>query len=130
VDQGDLSFRPRLSHSLKTKGGVSLRPYAQVEGIYTFRTEPDAALAGLLAGSFADQFGGVRAWIEGGIDLLGKGNFRASFSGFYDGIGADGFSNEGLAIGVSFGFSREGGKQSYMAWAFSVFQPVKVRMTQ
>lgn len=104
IDQGDLSFRPRLSHLVETNGDIKLRPYAQVEGIYTFGTEPDAALSNLLAGSFADQFGGIRARLEGGVDLMGKGSFRATLSGFYDGIGADGFSNEGVSLGVSFGF--------------------------
>ncbi len=104
VDQGDISFRPRLSHVLETGGGVAFRPYAQVEGIYTFGTEPDAALANLLPNNFADAFGNVRARLEGGVDLLGQGSFRATLSGFVDGIGADGFSNEGVHVGLSFGF--------------------------
>ena len=103
VDQGDLSFRPRISHLIDA-GGFTLRPYGQVEGIYTFGTEPDAALANLLPGNFADTFGDIRARIEGGIDLMGEGTFRATFSGFVDGIGSDGFSNEGVRLGVSFGF--------------------------
>ena len=104
VDQGDISLRPRLSHLFKTKSGLALRPFAEVEGIYTFGTEPDVALANLLPASFADTFGDFRGRIEGGIDLMGAGNFRASISGFYDGIGAKEFRNSGIHLGISFGF--------------------------
>nr|WP_298930284.1 PKD domain-containing protein [uncultured Erythrobacter sp.] len=104
VDQGDVSFRPRLSHIIETKGTINLRPYAQVEGIYTFGTAPDAALANLLPGTFTDTFGDFRGRVEGGLDLVGDGAFRASISGFYDGIGADGFENKGVRAGISFGF--------------------------
>ena len=104
VDQGDLSFRPRISHVITTNGSLSLRPFAEVEGIYTFGTAPDAALANLLSGTFADTFGEFRGRIEGGIDLIGSGGFRATLSAFHDGIGANDFSNEGVHIGVSFGF--------------------------
>lgn len=104
VDQGDISFRPRLSHAVSAGKGWSLRPFVQVEGIYTFGTQPDAALANLLPASFADTFGDFRARIEGGTDLFSEGGFRASVSGFHDGIGADGFSNTGVHLGLSFGF--------------------------
>ncbi|MEM9085781.1 MAG: PKD domain-containing protein [Pseudomonadota bacterium] len=104
VDQGDISLRPRLSHIIKSSGSLQFRPFAELEGIYTFGTEPDAALANLLAGTFADTFGRFRGRVQAGLDLMGKGTFRASVSGFYDGIGASSFSNEGVQLGVSFGF--------------------------
>nr|WP_298930238.1 PKD domain-containing protein [uncultured Erythrobacter sp.] len=104
VDQGDLSFRPRLSHLVEMESGWSLRPFAEVEGIYTFGTAPDTSIASLLPANVADIFGEFRGRVEGGVDLFSSGNFRASASAFYDGIGADNFSNRGIHLGVSFGF--------------------------
>ena len=104
VDQGDISFKPRISHLVELESGWSLRPFGVVEGIYTFGTEPDEALATILPNGFAETFGGVRARIEGGIDIFSKGGIRASVSGFHDGIGAKDFSNTGVHIGLSFGF--------------------------
>ncbi|MEM6475101.1 MAG: autotransporter domain-containing protein [Pseudomonadota bacterium] len=93
VGQGDISFRPRLQHLVTLESGWTLRPYGEVEGIYTFGTDPNGVLDN-----------GLRARIEGGIDLLGSGNFRSSLSVFHDGIGSDNFRSTGAHIGVSFGF--------------------------
>ncbi|NVE93742.1 autotransporter outer membrane beta-barrel domain-containing protein [Altererythrobacter lutimaris] len=104
VDQGDVSFKPRLSHLIELESGWSLRPFGVIEGIYTFGTEPDGALANIVPTAFSDAFGGVRARVEGGVDIFSKGGIRASVSGFHDGIGASEFSNTGVHIGLSFGF--------------------------
>ncbi len=104
VDQGDISLRPRISHLVDMGSGWALRPFAELEGIYTFGTAPDTAVANLLPNSLADVFGDFRGRVEGGADLFTQGSFRASLSAFYDGIGADDFENAGLHVGVSFGF--------------------------
>lgn len=104
VDQGDVSFRPRLSHLIEFEGGTRLRPFVEFEGIYTFGTEPDSGLAGLLSGTFADTFGQFRGRLNAGLDLMSAGGVRATVSGFYDGIGSESFSNEGVQISLSFGF--------------------------
>ncbi|APE28680.1 autotransporter outer membrane beta-barrel domain-containing protein [Aurantiacibacter gangjinensis] len=104
VDQGDISLRPRIMHSVDLEGGWSLRPYGEVDAIYTFGTDPDAALASLLPPGFTDTFGDFRGRIEGGLDLFSQSGFRASASAYHDGIGADDFGNTGVQIGVSFGF--------------------------
>ena len=104
VDQGDISFRPRLSHTVGFDSGWSLRPFAEVEGIYTFGTAPDGAVANLLPANIADIFGDFRGRVEGGFDVFSTGSFRASLSGFYDGIGADNYSSKGVHVAVSFGF--------------------------
>ena len=104
VEQGDISFRPRISHTMALDDDWSIRPFVEVEGIYTFGTDPDAVLANLLPANYAAVVDDLRARVEGGFDLFGNQTFRASLSGFYDGIGADRFSDRGVRIGVSFGF--------------------------
>ncbi|MFL0355489.1 PKD domain-containing protein [Erythrobacter sp. GH1-10] len=103
VDQGDISFRPRISHLVDLEGGWALRPYGEAEGILTF-----GEASGFAIGNFGNDrmldLGSLRARVEGGIDLFSPGGLRASLSAFHDGIGADNFSSTGVHIGVSFGF--------------------------
>ena len=93
VSQGDVSFNPRVQHRIELKDGWSLRPYAELEGIYTFGTSRNSVLDN-----------GLRARIEGGVDLFGDGSFRSSLALFHDGIGADNFDSTGVHVAVSFGF--------------------------
>ena len=93
VDQGDISFRPRLQHRFDLRVGWTLRSYVEAEGIYTFGAGPNSVLDN-----------GLRARVEGGLDLTGARGFRSSISVFRDGIGADSFRNSGLRISVSFGY--------------------------
>lgn len=93
VDQGDLSFRPRLMHRLDLEGGWALRPFGEAEGIYTFGTSANSVL---------DD--GLRMRMEGGLDLFSPGTFRASIGAFHDGIGSDNFRNSGATLQISFGF--------------------------
>ncbi|QUL36762.1 autotransporter outer membrane beta-barrel domain-containing protein [Erythrobacter sp. JK5] len=93
VSQGDVSFRPRIQHALLLEGGWSIRPFAELEGIYTFGTATNSVL---------DD--GLRARVEGGVDLFSGGSFRSSLSVFHDGIGAETFRSTGVHVAVSFGF--------------------------
>ncbi|WP_394729329.1 PKD domain-containing protein [Altererythrobacter sp. GH1-8] len=93
VDQGDLSFRPRVHKAIVLQSGWTLRPFAEIEGIYTFGTGTNAVL---------DD--GLRARIEGGLDLFGQGSFRSSLSAFHDGIGSSSLRSSGVHVAVSFGF--------------------------
>ena len=93
VDQGDISFRPRIQHTVKLDSGWSLRPFGEVEGIYTFGTDVNNILDN-----------GVRARIEAGLDIFSGGGFRASLSGFHDGIGSDNYRSSGVHVSLSFGF--------------------------
>ena len=69
VDQGDISFRPRVMHRVNLESGWALRPYAEAEGIYTFGTTT--------GNSVLDN--GLRARVEGGLDLFSPGQFRRQF---------------------------------------------------
>ena len=93
VGQGDLSFRPRLHHTVDIGKGWSLRPYAEAEGIYTFGADS----ATVLTSDF-------RMRIEGGADLFSIGNVRAGVSAFHDGIGGSGYKSSGFHLTFSLGF--------------------------
>nr|WP_255551867.1 PKD domain-containing protein [Erythrobacter crassostrea] len=93
VGQGDISFRPRVQHRIELESGWTLRPFAEVEGIYTFGTSINNVLEN-----------GLRARVEGGLDMLSKNGIRASIGAFHDGIGADNFGSTGGHVSISFGF--------------------------
>ena len=93
VGQGDVSFRPRFQHRIALDSGWTLRPFVETEGIYTFGTNANSVLEN-----------GLRARVEGGLDMLSKGGVRASIMAFHDGIGADNFESSGARVAISFGF--------------------------
>jgi hypothetical protein len=93
VSQGDVSFRPRVQHIFKLDSDWDVRPFGEVEGIYTFGTQANNVLEN-----------GLRARFEGGLDFMSESGIRASISAFHDGIGADDFSSSGVHISLSFGF--------------------------
>jgi chitinase len=93
VSQGDISFRPRIQHSMEIGEGWILRPFAVADGIYTYGLERQSV--------FTDQF---RMRVEGGADLSSSSGFRAGLSAFHDGIGSSGFKSSGARVSVSFGF--------------------------
>lgn len=93
VGQGDVSFRPRLQHVVLLESGWTLRPFFEVEGIYTFGTVTNTVLQN-----------GLRARIEGGLDVLSANGIRASVGAFHDGIGEDRFEATGAHVSISFGF--------------------------
>ncbi|MEM6475372.1 MAG: autotransporter domain-containing protein [Pseudomonadota bacterium] len=93
VGQGDISFRPRFQHIINYESGWTLRPFVEAEGIYTFGTVTNSVLEN-----------GLRARLEGGLDVLSSNGIRASIGAFYDGIGADNFESSGAHISLSFGF--------------------------
>lgn len=93
LGMGDISFRPRLQHTIEFDGGWSLRPYGEAQGILTFGSDAEAVIENAL-----------RMRVEGGFDLASPGNLRLGLSGFHDGIGSDGFRNSGVRATASFGF--------------------------
>lgn len=103
VDQGDISFRPRIQHMVKLDSGWSLRPYGEIEGIYTFGLDANPLIVNTLPITIAN-LDTLRARVEGGLDIFSSGSFRASVSAFHDGIGSDGFSSTGGHVSISFGF--------------------------
>ncbi|MBD3729874.1 MAG: autotransporter domain-containing protein [Sphingomonadales bacterium] len=93
VDQGDISFRPRIYHNARIGGGWTLRPYAEAEGIVTF---------GLPAGSvLGDSF---RMRVEGGAEMMSREGIRIGLGAFYDGIGAGSYEAKGAHVSVGFSF--------------------------
>jgi hypothetical protein len=93
VDQGELSFRPRLQRAWELSDGWTMLSFGTVEGVYTFGAPGDSALS--------EEF---RVRVEGGADLISVFGVRASVSGFYDGLGVDGYENLGLRLSLSTGF--------------------------
>lgn len=102
IGQGDFSFKPRLSHMFESADGWSLRPYGEIEGIVTFGSSGIPLVANLQGTEIGD-LDGFRMRIEAGLDLFSSGGFRASLSGFHDGIGTDNFRATGVHFGLSFG---------------------------
>jgi chitinase len=93
VSQGDIAFRPRFHHNIAISDGWTLRPFVAADGIYTYGLERQTV--------FTDQF---RMRVEGGLDLISTGSFRAGASAFHDGIGSNGFKSTGARVSVAFGF--------------------------
>ncbi|MEM7777774.1 MAG: autotransporter outer membrane beta-barrel domain-containing protein, partial [Pseudomonadota bacterium] len=104
VDQGEISFRPRVSHSVAVGSNWTLRPFGEVEGILTFGEASSVAFLNPVAAGPILDLGTLRARVEGGVDLFSAGGVRGSISVFHDGIGSDNFVNTGLHVGLSFGF--------------------------
>lgn len=93
VDQGEIGLSPRFDHSFAAGEGWTLRPFAKFEGLLTFGTNANTVIDN-----------GLRARIEAGIDLLSDESFRASLSGFFDGVGENTFEATGVNVRVSFQF--------------------------
>lgn len=93
VDQGQFSFAPRLHRDFQLSSGWVLRPYGEVEGIYSFGDNVE-----LVLGSE------TRLRIEGGLDGFSKGGWRLSAAAFSDGIGSDDFEVNGFRLSLSKAF--------------------------
>lgn len=105
VSQGDISFKPRISHVITSASGWSLRPYAEAEGIYAFSASDGMFVANLTpADARIGDFGDLRMRVEAGLDLFSGAGLRATASAFHDGIGSASYSSTGVQVGVSFGF--------------------------
>ena len=92
VGQGEVAFSPRLHRVFALQDGWQLRPFGEVEGIYTFG-----------AGGSAVIGNGLRARAKLGVDLMGE-KVSASLAGFHDGIGTSGLRSTGIYVSISFGF--------------------------
>lgn len=93
VDQGDIAFSPRIDHHFDMDDGWTFKPYASVDGIYTFGASDGSPLEHA-----------VRARIELGGQLYRDGALGISFAANYDGIGAPDFQSSGVLISLSRGF--------------------------
>ncbi|MEL6566933.1 MAG: hypothetical protein AAFQ22_00845 [Pseudomonadota bacterium] len=93
VDQGELSFAPRIQTLWAPGGTVTLRPYAEIEGILSFGDEPEALLGRE-----------TRLRLEAGSDLFGDENLRGSLAVFADGVGADQHQAQGLRFQFTYAF--------------------------
>lgn len=93
IGQGDISFSPRIDQSIALNPQWMMRPYLSAEGIYSFGIDQRA--------SWLDQF---RMRLEAGAELWSAAGFRFGLTGFHDGIGSDGFRNNGIRMTVGYGF--------------------------
>ncbi len=93
VNQGELSFAPRVQTLWQASDTLTLRPYAELEGIYTF-------------GDDAEQYLGseTRLRFEAGSDLFSTDNLTGSLSIFADGIGTEDYQAQGLRFQFSYTF--------------------------
>lgn len=94
VDQGQLSFAPRIHRDVTLSSGWVLRPYGEVEGIYSFGDNVKAVLGRE-----------TRLRVEGGLDAFSTSGWRLTASAFSDGIGNDNFEASGFRISLSRGFN-------------------------
>lgn len=93
VEQGELSFAPRFQTLWQAGDDFTLRPYAEVEGIYAFGDEPDEVLGN-----------NARLRFEAGTDVFTKESLRGSLSIFADGVGTDAFQSQGLRFQFTYTF--------------------------
>ncbi|WP_017931628.1 autotransporter outer membrane beta-barrel domain-containing protein [Robiginitomaculum antarcticum] len=94
ADQGQLSFAPRIHRDLNLSSGWVLRPYGEIEGIYSFGDNVEEVLGSE-----------TRLRIEGGIDAFSMSGWRLTASAFSDGIGNDDFKANGFRVSLSKGFN-------------------------
>ena len=93
VELGQVSFAPRAMYNASVGEGWTLRPFVEARGILSWGDDRARILS--------DDF---RMRLEGGLDLLSEGGFRASVSGFRDGIGVKNYSSNGVHVtmGITF----------------------------
>ncbi len=91
IELGELSFAPRLSHTLLRQSGWTVSPFAQAEGILSFGNAAD------------DVFGSdTRLRFEGGSSFVSPDGARFGISGFADGLGDGGYENYGLRFNIAY----------------------------
>lgn len=93
TELGQISLAPRAMYEAEIGEGWVLRPFVEARGIISWGDARDRVL---------DQ--NFRLRTEGGFDLVSDGGFRASISGFHDGIGTDSYSATGVhvTLGITF----------------------------
>ena len=90
-DIGEVSFAPRFEKIFSPSSEWTLRPYAQIEGIYSYGNQVDDVLGS-----------DTRARLELGTSLSSRNGLTAGLSAFADGIGADNFSAEGVRFSLNY----------------------------
>lgn len=98
---GEFEFSPTVSYTFTNDDDSVFRPYASLDGIWTFSQENGAAFA-LGADPAVDE--GVRGRVEGGFDYAQAGGMQMSLSGFYDGIGDADLTSWGARFRVAWSF--------------------------
>lgn len=93
IDQGELALSPRLDYRSISQQGWVFAPYAEFEGVLTFGAD-----------AFSAVDNGLRGRGALGLDIASPGGLRFGVSGFYDGIGEDGFEAAGATATVSLSF--------------------------
>ncbi|MEM1087368.1 MAG: autotransporter domain-containing protein [Pseudomonadota bacterium] len=93
IDQGEISFAPRYQTEMILGDDVTIRPYAEAEGIYAYGDE----IGDLLGND-------LRLRIEAGTDFLQSEQLSGSAALFFDGLGTDEFQNTGIRLSFTYTF--------------------------
>jgi len=90
-DFGEVSFAPRVEHSVPLNDDWVANPFGQVEGIYSYGDNPELVLG--------SEF---RARVEGGVKFLSIKGVDVGVSGFADGLGASSYASQGVRVSLSY----------------------------
>jgi hypothetical protein len=93
LEQGDVSFSPRIYRDLVLADGVNARPYAQIDVITSFGAPDHLSLNN-----------DTRIRLNVGADFTFEQGARAGLGLFQDGIGVEGFRDVGFQLSFSMGF--------------------------
>ena len=93
LDQGDVSFSPRIYRDLMLSTEWRARPFAELELIAPFGAPNNL--------QFTSD---TRARLNLGADFTSQQGARAGVSVFQDGLGSGSYRDTGIAISASFGF--------------------------
>ena len=93
IDQGEISFAPRYQTQMLLSDDITIRPYAEAEGIYAYGDE----IGDLLGND-------LRLRLEAGTDFLQSEQLSGSAALFFDGLGTDEFQNTGIRLSFTYTF--------------------------
>lgn len=90
VSLGEVRFGPTFEFMHVLAGGGVLKPSVGISGVWNFAVDDNNASQGFALGE--DD---LRARIDAGASLISTGGLNLMFSGFFDGLGVDGYEAYG-----------------------------------
>lgn len=90
---GQISAAPRIMYEANLSGNMRIRPFVEARAIHNFGDNVKSVPGG-----------GTRLQAETGTDFYTVSGFRASASGYYDGIGSSQYQTTGFRLSASIAF--------------------------
>ena len=96
ISMGELRFGPSISKQWELEDGTIIRPSVGVTGVWNFAVDRE----GLFPAS-GQTSNDIRARFEVGLTIAREDEWSLDVSGFYDGVGTDGFESYGGKLRLS-----------------------------